>query len=165
MEPTKAPYTDLVVRHTDGQPEIFDPVRRRWVALTPEEEVRQQTILQLHNHYGYPLELMQVEGAIALNGMTRRCDIVVHDTDGHPLLIVECKRPNVPITQKVCDQACRYNTVLQVPYLLLTNGIQIIIIHVDFASRQLRQLPDLPPWTKKMLKNEQIAIASTSINI
>lgn len=141
--------SEPIVRECDGRREVLDPVRKRWVALTPEEGVRQWVIGLLHDRYGYPLELMQVEGAIALNGMTRRCDIVVHDTDGHPLLIVECKRPDVPISQKVCDQACRYNTVLQVPYLLLTNGIQIIIIHVDFASRQLRQLPDLPPWTKK----------------
>lgn len=151
MEPTKAPYTDLVLRNIDGQPEVFDPVRRRWVALTPEEEVRQQTICQLHNLYGYPLELMQVEGAIALNGMTRRCDIVVY-RDSHPVLIVECKRPDIPITQKVCDQACRYNTVLQVPYLLLTNSLQTVIVHVDLAKKQLRQLPTPPSWTDLNVK-------------
>ena len=66
----------------DGRREVLDPVRRRWVALTPEEEVRQLTIQMLNSHYGYPLELMQVEGAITLNGMTRRCDIVVYDTSG-----------------------------------------------------------------------------------
>ena len=148
---TKAPYIDLTLRTTDGQLEVFDPVRRRWVALTPEEEVRQHVIRQLHDLHGYPLGLMQVEGAIALNGMTRRCDIVTY-RDGRPMLIVECKRPDVPITQKVCDQACRYNTVLQVPYLLLTNGIQNVVIHVDFANRQLRQLPDLPPWAELNVK-------------
>ena len=151
MEPTKAPYTNFTTRNIDGQPEVFDPIRRRWVALTPEEEVRQQTILHLHNHYNYPLELMQVEGAITLNGMTRRCDIVVY-RDGRPILIVECKRPDVPITQKVCDQACRYNTVLQVPFLLLTNSIQTVIVHVDLINRQLRQLSDLPPWAELNVK-------------
>ena len=62
----------------DGRREVLDPVRRKWVALTPEEGVRQQTIQMLHVQYGYPYELMQVEGAITLNGMTRRCDIVVY---------------------------------------------------------------------------------------
>lgn len=145
---TKAPYTELQVREADGHREVLDPVRRRWVALTPEEEVRQQTILMLHSACGYPLELMQVEGAISLNGMTRRCDIVVFDTDGHPHIIVECKRRDVPITQKVCDQACRYNTVLRVPILVLTNGIQQVVIAVDREHAALRQLAGIPTYHK-----------------
>lgn len=136
--PTKAQSTN-----------IFDPVRKKRVALTPEEGVRQWVIGLLHEHYGYPLELMQVEGAISVNGMTRRCDIVVYDTTGKPHLIVECKKPDVSITQKVCDQACRYNTVLHVPYLLLTNGRQMVTVAVDFASGTLRQLPEPPHYAKK----------------
>lgn len=137
--------TNIQLReHPDGHREVLDPVRKRWVALTPEEWVRQQTICLLHDRYDYPLELMQVEGAITVNGQTRRCDIVVYDTDGRPHLIVECKRPDVPINQKVCDQACRYNTVLQVPLLLLTNGKQQIVIEIDYRNRSLRQLPSIP---------------------
>ena len=136
--PTKAQSTN-----------IFDPVRKKRVALTPEEGVRQWVIGLLHEHYGYPLELMQVEGAISVNGMTRRCDIVVYDTTGKPHLIVECKKPDVSITQKVCDQACRYNTVLHVPYLLLTNGRQMVTVAVEFASGTLRQLPEPPHYAKK----------------
>ena len=127
--------------------EVFDPVRRRWVALTPEEWVRQQTLVRLHAA-GYPPEVMQVEGAITLNGMTRRCDIVVY-RDGQPWMIVECKKSEIPLTQRVCDQACRYNTVLRVPYLLLTNGRQEVIVAVDFEKGCLRQLADLPPFQKK----------------
>ena len=137
--------TDIQVREADGRREVLDPVRRRWVALTPEEEVRQQTILLLHRRYGYPLELMQVEGSITLNGMTRRCDIVVY-RDSQPWMIVECKRPDVPVNQRVCDQACRYNTVLQVPLLLLTNGRQLIVIAIDYRQRSLRQLPEPPSF-------------------
>lgn len=130
----------------DNRREVLDPVRRRWVALTPEEEVRQHTIHMLHEGYGYPLELMQVEGAITVNGQSRRCDIVVFDTGGHPHIIVECKRPDVPINQRVCDQACRYNTVLHVPLLLLTNGRQRVVIEIDYLHGILRQLPDLPHY-------------------
>lgn len=137
---------DIQVREQEGRREVLDPVRRRWVVLTPEEWVRQQTIIMLHDHYGYPLELMQVEGAISVNGMTRRCDIVVFTNKGRPQLIVECKRPEVPLTQKVCDQACRYNTVLKVPYLLLTNGHQQVTIEADLEAQRLRVLPDLPPY-------------------
>lgn len=128
---------------------MFDPVRRRWVALTPEEWVRQCTILRLHEGYGYPLEVMQVEGAITVNGMTRRCDIVVYN-DGRPWMIVECKKSDIPLTQKVCDQACRYNTVLQVPYLLLTNGRQEVIIEIDYTGGRLKQLLEVPPYEKNV---------------
>lgn len=146
---TKAPYTDVPLREVDGRREVLDPVRRRWVALTPEEEVRQHTIHMLHEGYGYPLELMQVEGAITVNGQSRRCDIVVFDTGGRPYIIVECKRPDVPINQRVCDQACRYNTVLHVPLLLLTNGRQRVVIEIDYLHATLRQLPDVPHYIVK----------------
>ena len=129
---TKAPYTEPQVRELpDGRREVLDP------------EVRQQTIRMLHDRYGYPLELMQVEGAITVNGQSRRCDIVTYGRNGRPWMIVECKRPDVPLTQKVCDQACRYNTVLQVPYLLLTNGRQLIMIEIDYLKHAVCQLPDI----------------------
>lgn len=125
--------------------EIFDPVRRKRVALTPEEGVRQGVIRFLHNEKKYPYELMQVEGTITLNGMSRRCDIVVYNTAMEPRMIVECKRPDVAITQKVADQACRYNTVLRVPWLLLTNGKQTLVLKVTEKST-LQQIAELPNW-------------------
>lgn len=124
---------------------IFDPVRRRRVALTPEEWVRQQTIAALHEQYGYPYELMQVEAAITLNGLTKRCDIVVYDGDVKPMMIVECKQENVPLTQKVVDQACRYNLVLGVPYLLLTNGMTHCCLRVDKETKRLQSVA-VPRW-------------------
>ncbi|MBO4586848.1 MAG: type I restriction enzyme HsdR N-terminal domain-containing protein [Bacteroidales bacterium] len=146
---TKVQYTDIITRECEGHREVFDPVRRRWVALTPEEWVRQCTLQRLRDEGGYPMEVMQVEGAIALNGMTRRCDIVVYQ-NGQPWMIVECKKSEIPLTQKVCDQACRYNTVLRVPFLLLTNGKQEVIVEVDFEKECLRQLSSLPPWGKNV---------------
>ena len=136
-----ASYTDIQVRETADRPEVLDPVRRRWVALTPEEWVRQNTILYLHKQCGYPLELMQVEAAITLNGLTRRCDIVVYDRNVRPWMIVECKKEEVQLSQKVIDQACRYNLVLQVPYLLLTNGRQQLCLQVNPDSQSLSQIP------------------------
>ena len=124
----------------DGRHEVFDPVRRRWVALTPEEWVRQQTIAMLHEEYGYPLPLMQVEGAITVARLTKRCDIVVYDREVKPQMIVECKREEVELTQKVVDQACRYNLVLNVPYLLLTNGRQQICLKVDTEAKTLSKV-------------------------
>ena len=127
---------------------LFDPVRRRWVASTPEEEVRQHTIALLHSHYGYPFELMQVEGTIQLGSLVRRCDIVVFSPTGNPYIVVECKRPSLPITQRVVDQACRYNTALHVPLLLLTNGTHQLVVQVDFVRSTLQPLPDLPHYSQ-----------------
>ena len=136
----------IKLRETDGRREVFDMVRNRFVALTPEEWVRQHFIQYLHEVLLYPIELMQVEGAITLNGMTRRCDIVVYDQDVKPFIIVECKKETVPLTQKVLDQACRYNLVLQVPFLCLTNGSQQICCKVDFAE----EMANLHPRTAKI---------------
>lgn len=132
--------TDIQVREANGRCEVFDVVRRRWVALTPEEWVRQQTVVLLHNGYGYPLELMQIEAAITLNGLTKRCDIVVYDRSVKPFMIVECKKESVALSQKVVDQACRYNLVLKVPYLMLTNGRQTLCLQVDEERECLRQV-------------------------
>lgn len=146
MNPQKA---NIDIREHEGRLEVFDIVRGRYVALTPEEWVRQNVIHNLHYDLEYPLELIQVEGAITLNGMTRRCDIVVYDAQVRPLIIVECKQENVPLTQKVLDQASRYNLVLRVPYLLLTNGPQSIVCKVDFDQKKLEMLKKLPIYHKK----------------
>ena len=139
----------IKLRETNGHREVFDIVRNRFVALTPEEWVRQHFILYLHQQLLYPLELMQVEGSISLNGMSKRCDIVVYGSNVRPLIIVECKKETVPLTQKVIDQACRYNLVLQVPFLCLTNGTQQICCQVDFENKQLLPIPELPKYHKK----------------
>lgn len=146
---TKAQRPSIDIREREGRREVFDIVRRRWVALTPEEWVRQQVVHRLHHALGYPLELMQVEGAITLNGLTRRCDIVVYDSEVRPWMIVECKKEEVALTQKVVDQASRYNLVLQVPYLLLTNGRQEICCRVEMAEKRLVVEEKVPEWVKK----------------
>ena len=126
----------IKLRETNGHREVFDIVRQHF-------------ILYLHQQLLYPLELMQVEGSISLNGMSKRCDIVVYDSNVRPLIIVECKKETVPLTQKVIDQACRYNLVLQVPFLCLTNGTQQICCQVDFENKQLLPIPELPKYHKK----------------
>ena len=145
---TNSQRYSINVRDTEERREVLDIVRQRWVALTPEEWVRQQVIHRLHHTLGYPLDLMQVEGTITLNGMTRRCDIVVYDSGVRPVMIVECKKESVALSQKVVDQACRYNLVLQVPYLLLTNGRQELCCHVDLEEKRLEALKNVPEWHK-----------------
>ena len=145
---TTAPMETIKLRESNGRREVYDIVRNRYEALTPEEWVRQNVIHRLHEELEYPLELMQVEGAITLNGMTRRCDIVVYDREVKPIMIVECKRENVPITQKVVDQASRYNLVLQVPYLYLTNGPEEVFCKVETGEKKVKVLKEILNWHK-----------------
>lgn len=147
---TAHPIANIKIQHnSQGNREIFCPVRNKYVALTPEEWVRQNYLLYLHNTLSYPFELIQVEGKISLNGMTRRCDIVVYDTQVRPLIIIECKKETVSLTQRVIDQASRYNIVLKVPYLCITNGPQQICCQVDSDNQALINIPSLPPYNKK----------------
>lgn len=130
---------------------MLDEYRHRFVALTPEEWVRQHVLYLLDKVMGYPRELLQVEGAISVNGMQRRCDIVVYRVvveNGsrtlRPVMIVECKQPSVKLTQRVIDQASRYNHTLHVPYLFLTNGMEHLCLRVNNERQVLEQLLAFP---------------------
>ena len=106
----------------EGRTFVFDPLRRRYVALTPEEEVRQKVLWFLVEKQGVPAGRIAVEYSMKVNGMDKRADAVVFGNEGHPLMIVECKAQSVKITDKVLDQAVRYHSALQPKYLLLFNG-------------------------------------------
>ena len=111
------------IRMTDGRSDIFDPIRRQFVRLTPEEWVRQSFLQYLTSSCGYPAALTAVEKGFEFQQMARRADIVVHDRTGRPFLMVECKAPGVPITQSTFDQVSRYNRVIKARYLIVTNGL------------------------------------------
>ena len=101
---------------------VWDPLRKKSVRLTPEEEVRQWFISVLHEGMQVPEHMMMSEVSLTWNGLDYRADIVVYDRQAHPLLVVECKRPEVELTQEVVDQAIRYNNALDVRYIVITNG-------------------------------------------
>ena len=103
---------------------VWDPLRKKSVRLTPEEEVRQWFISVLHEGMKVPEHMMGSEVSLSWNGMDYRADIVVYDRQAHPLLVVECKRPEVELTQEVVDQAIRYNHALDVRYIVVTNGLK-----------------------------------------
>lgn len=127
---------------------IFDIIRRRYVALTPEEWVRQHFVHFLIEHKGYPQSLMGNEVSLDLNGMSRRCDTVVFDRSLKPRVIIEYKAPTVKVTQRVFDQICRYNIVLQVDYLIVSNGLDHYCCRVDYASQSYQFLPDIPTYSE-----------------
>ncbi|MBR4136767.1 MAG: type I restriction enzyme HsdR N-terminal domain-containing protein [Bacteroidales bacterium] len=132
-------YT-LRQRTKEGKEEIFDPARRRWVALTPEERVRQIFLLFLLNEKKIPISHISIEKAINVNGMTQRYDLVVFDQEGKPWMVVECKAPHVKLTQEVVAQAGRYNKVLRAPILGVTNGVENIFFMIDYETEEITLL-------------------------
>lgn len=106
---------------------VWDPLRKKEVALTPEERVRQWCIGVLNKSMEIPLHMMMSEAGFKLGGKQFRADILVYDRAAQPLMVVECKRPEVDLTQDVLDQAIRYNMVLNVKYIIITNGIKTFI--------------------------------------
>lgn len=110
------------IRQEAGKEQIFDEIRKRWVALTPEEWVRQNFLQYLLQVRKYPASLIAVEKEIMLHDLRKRFDVVVHDRQAKPWMIIECKEMGVKLDQKVLDQVLRYNITLQVPYLVITNG-------------------------------------------
>ncbi len=103
---------------------VWDPLRKKSVRLTPEEEVRQWFISVLHTGMKVPEHMMGSEVAFTWNRKDYRADILVYDRQAHPLMVVECKRPEVELSQQVVDQAIRYNNALDVRYIVITNGLK-----------------------------------------
>jgi len=127
--------------------EIFDQLRQRYVALTPEEWVRQHFVQWLIDSKGFPAALMGNEVSLTQNGIARRCDTLVADRTGAPLVIVEYKAPSVPVTQKTFDQIVRYNMVLHARYLMVSNGINHYCCRIDYDNDTYHFLDDIPPYS------------------
>lgn len=106
---------------------IWDPLRKKEVALTPEERVRQWCIGVMASQMEIPLHMMMSEAGFRLGDKQLRADIIVYDRAARPLMVVECKRPEVELTHEVLDQAIRYNMVLNVKYMMITNGTRTVI--------------------------------------
>ena len=114
-----------------GRQTIWDPLRKKEVALTPEEQVRQWCIGVLNTKLQVPMHMMMSEAGFKLGDKQFRADIIVYDRCAKPLVVVECKRPEVELTQEVLDQAIRYNMVLGVKYMIITNGAKTYMCGKD----------------------------------
>lgn len=144
------PQYDIKLRlRADGKREVYDFLRRRYVLLTPEEWVRQHFTHYLVDSLAYPAALLANEVSLTLNGVTRRCDSVLyHRQGGRPRVICEYKAPDVPITQRVFDQICSYNSVLRSDYLLVSNGTQHFALAIDYATRRATFLDHIPAYAE-----------------
>ena len=142
------PPFNINVKKTDGRLSVFDRLRRKFVTLTPEEWVRQHFINYLITEKGYPQALIANEIQINLNNQKRRCDSIVYDKTISPLVIVEYKSPDVELTQAVFDQIVRYNIVLKVKYLIVSNGLSHYCCRMDYSTQTFDYLADIPTYTE-----------------
>ena len=142
------PRYEAKIQNNNGKKQIFDTLRRCYVALTPDEWVRQHFVHMLLEHKGYPTSLTANEVGISLNGMSRRCDTVVYDKQLQPKVIVEYKAPSVKIDAKVFAQIARYNLVLKVDYLIVSNGLQHFCCKMNYGNNSYTFLKDIPPYSE-----------------
>ena len=139
------PSFEIKLSGTKEQPSIFDILRHRYVALTPEEWVRQHFTHFLVEHRHYPAALLGNEITVQLNGVARRCDSVLYSRDGgRPRMIVEYKAPEVPVTQAVITQIFAYNSVLRADYLVVSNGLAHYCCRMDYERQKAEFLPEIP---------------------
>ncbi len=141
------PIYNTKIATRNGKNVIFDIIRRRYVALTPEEWVRQHFVHFLISYKYYPSSLMANEVLLNLNGMKKRCDTVLYNKDLSPKMIIEYKAPHIEITQKVFTQISNYNLVLKVDYLIVSNGIDHYCCKMDYEKQSYVFLKDIPDYT------------------
>ena len=134
------------VKEADGRRQIFDILRRKYVALTPEEWVRQHFIHYLIDYKGYPAALLANEVPLQVGEKRVRADSVLYDRQLRPRLIIEYKAPTIPLTQKVFDQITVYNLLLHVDYLIVSNGLETYICKMDYTNHTYRFLEMIPDY-------------------
>jgi hypothetical protein len=146
MQPLNLPTYSFNIKSRGERDWIFDVFRRSWHPLTPEEWVRQNFARYLCEALGYPESLLLLEQKITHNKLTRRCDIVVYNRRGEPVILVECKAPEIVLNQKTFDQIARYNMVVGVSILVVTNGLSHYCIRTDLSAGTYSFLRDIPSF-------------------
>ncbi|WP_298420665.1 type I restriction enzyme HsdR N-terminal domain-containing protein [uncultured Kordia sp.] len=145
MEPLNFPKYTFRFKNRENKIYIFDAIRKKFVVLTPEEWVRQHTVQFLLQEKKYPISLMNVEKELIFNGLKKRYDVVIFNSDGSIFLVVECKRSTITINQKTFDQIAQYNMILEAEYLMVTNGLNHYYCTMDYEAKRydfLREIPD-----------------------
>lgn len=145
MELNLPPF-ELRLRDSGGRRQVFDVLRRRYVALTPEEWVRQHFVHFLIDHKGYPKGLLANEVELRVGEKRLRCDTLLYNRAMQPQMIVEYKAPDIAITQRVFDQITAYNLLLHVDYLVVSNGRQHYCCRMDYVRQAYTFLHDIPDY-------------------
>lgn len=146
MQALNLPPYQFKLKQQGVRNQIFDAIRKKYVVLTPEEWVRQNFLQYLIQDKSYPASLIAVEAGLKYNQLQKRMDVLVYDKQGNPHLMVECKAPEVKITQDVFDQIARYNMVFKVKYLVVTNGINHFCCIMDYTANTYSYLENIPDF-------------------
>jgi hypothetical protein len=151
LQPLQLPPYPFKIVEQNGVLTIFDEIRKKHIIITPEEWVRQHFVQYLINQKGYPKSLIKLEGGLKLHGKARRTDIVVFNSKGERILLIECKAPSVSIDQKVFDQVARYNMVHKVSLLAVSNGLKHYYCRIDFDKQSYSFIEELPQYKEVYL--------------
>ena len=146
MSQMNLPPCEIKVREWHGSRQVFDILRRKYVALTPEEWVRQHFVHYLIGHKGYPKGLLANEVELRVGEKKLRCDTLLYDRALQPQMIIEYKAPDVAVTQRVFDQITVYNRLLHVDYLVISNGLQHYCCRMDYERNSYEFLKDIPAY-------------------
>ena len=144
MQLLNFPTYSFRFKNSENKVSIFDKIRKKFILLTPEEWVRQHVVEFLLNEKKYSKSLINVEKVVKVNGMKKRYDVIVFNSDGSIFLLIECKAPEVKIDQKTFDQIARYNLILNAQYLMVTNGLNHYFCEMDFENEKYTFLKELP---------------------
>ena len=144
MKKLNFPVYSFRFKNSENKVAIFDEIRKKFILLTPEEWVRQHTVQFLLQDKKFPKSYINVEKLIKINNLSKRYDVVVFQPNGDILLLIECKAPEVPISQNTFDQIARYNLVLKAKYLMVTNGLNHYFCQMDFENEKYIFLNELP---------------------
>ncbi len=147
MQRLNLPTYSFNIKSLDQGDQIFDVSRKKWVALTPEEWVRQNLLHYMTSVLDYPVGLVAIEMSIRINGLNRRCDMVVFNRRGIPVMLVECKAPDVKLDQKVFNQVAHYNWNFQVPFLFISNGLKHLCASLNKDKAAYLFLEELPNYS------------------
>ena len=149
MQKLNFPTYSFRFKNSENKVSIFDEIRKKFILLTPEEWVRQHVIHFLLQDKNYPKSYINVEKLIKINDLSKRYDGVVFQPNGEIFLLIECKAPEVAISQQTFDQIARYNLVLKAKYLMVTNGLNHYFCQMDFENEKYVFLKELPEYSNQ----------------
>ena len=149
MQKLQFPTYSFRFKNSENKLAIFDEIRKKFILLTPEEWVRQHVVQYLLQEKNYPKSYINVEKLIKINSLNKRYDIVVYQPNGELFLLIECKAPEIKISQDTFDQIARYNLVLNAKYLMVTNGLNHYFCQMDFENEKYVFLEELPSFENR----------------
>ncbi len=148
MKTLNLPTYSLKIKSERDLEYVYDQFRKKYVRLTPEEWVRQNFALYLVHEKSFPASRMMLEKSLQINNMSKRCDILISNDAGGPVVLVECKAPEISVGQNTFEQVSVYNLAFKVKYLIITNGLQHYCCGVDFEKKTVDFLKEIPDYNQ-----------------